>query len=88
MAEALTRRRTHRLHVIMGRQAQVSVQHSVAPALQFGVVGLAHNTDSCVRDPAVLALRARVEVEQDANIAVNAASVRIRTTDGTEGWAG
>jgi 2-methylcitrate dehydratase PrpD len=76
--------RTDRPHVMTGREAQVSVQHSVAAALQFGEVGLAQYTDACVRDPAVLALRARVEVEEDDSIAVGAASVRVRMTDGAE----
>ena len=76
--------RTDRPHVMTGREAQVSVQHSVAAALHFGEVGLTQYTDACVREPAVLALRARVDVEQDASIAVEAASVRISTTDGTE----
>ena len=76
--------RTDRPDVMTGREAQVSVQHSVAAALHFGEVGLAQYTDACVRDPAVLALRSRVEVEQDDGIAVEAASVRIRTANGAE----
>lgn len=76
--------RTDRPHVTTGREAQVSVQHSVAAALIFGEAGLAQYTDACVRDPAVQALRAKVEVEQDDAIAVEAALVRISTTDGKE----
>lgn len=74
--------RTDRPHVTTGREAQVSVQHSVAAALLFGEAALAQYTDSCVRDPAVLALRAKVEVEQDASMAVEAAAVRIEMKDG------
>jgi 2-methylcitrate dehydratase PrpD len=76
--------RTDRPHVTTGRESQVSVQHSVAAALLFGQAGLAQFTDACVRDPAVLALRAKVEVEQDSAIAIDAAAVRIWTTNGQE----
>ena len=76
--------RTDRPDVKTGREAQVSVQHSVAAALQYGEIGLAHYTDACVHDPAVTALRARVEVEQDDSIAVESAMLRILTTVGTE----
>jgi 2-methylcitrate dehydratase PrpD len=76
--------RTNRPHVTTGREAQVSVQHSVAVALLFGRAGLDQFSDACVRDPAVLALRAKVEVEQDPAIAVDAASVSIRTAGGEE----
>ena len=76
--------RTDRPHVKTGREAQVSVQHSVAVALLFGGANLAHYTDACVSDPAVLALRAKVEVERDPDIAVQAASVRIVMASGEE----
>jgi 2-methylcitrate dehydratase PrpD len=76
--------RTDRPHVTTGRESQVSVQHSVAAALLFGQAGLAQFTDACVRDPAVLALRAKVEVEEDSAIAIDAAAVRIWTTNGEE----
>jgi len=76
--------RTDRPHVTTGRESQVSVQHSVAAALLFGQAGLAQFTDACVHDPAVLALRAKVEVEQDSAIPLDAADVRIWTTNGQE----
>ncbi len=60
----------------------MSVQHSVAVALLFGEASLAQYTDSCVRDPAVLALRAKVHVEQDEAIDVAAAAIHMMTTDG------
>ncbi|WP_072392670.1 MmgE/PrpD family protein [Hyphomicrobium sp. CS1BSMeth3] len=75
--------RTDRPHVTSGREAQVSVQHSVAAALLFGEACLAQYTDTCVRDPAALALRAKVQVERDAGIAVEAAALRIEMKDGT-----
>jgi 2-methylcitrate dehydratase PrpD len=76
--------RTDRPHVTTGREAQVSVQHSVAAALLYGEAGLAQYTDACVRDPSVLALRAKVRLEQDETIPVEAATVRIITDDSTE----
>jgi len=76
--------RTDRPHVTTGREAQVSVQHCVAAALVFGRAGLEQFTDASVRDPAVLALRAKVKVEQDPAIAVDAAAVQIWTTSGEE----
>jgi 2-methylcitrate dehydratase PrpD len=51
-------------------------------ALLFGEASLAQYTDSCVRDPAVLALRAKVHVEQDEAIDVAAAAIHMMTTDG------
>jgi 2-methylcitrate dehydratase PrpD len=76
--------RADRPHVTTGREAQVSVQHSVAAALLFRRAGLAQFTDDCVRDPAVLALRAKVEVVQDPAIAVDAAAVQICNANGEE----
>jgi 2-methylcitrate dehydratase PrpD len=76
--------RTDRPNVETGREAQVSVQHSAAVALLFGEARLAHYTDACVRDPAVRAVRAKIEIEQDAAIAVEGASVRFVMTDGAE----
>ncbi|MEZ0301925.1 MAG: hypothetical protein ACAH24_07685, partial [Hyphomicrobiaceae bacterium] len=48
----------------------------------FGAAGLAQYTDACVRDPAVLALRAKVHVERDETIDVAAASLQMRTKNG------
>jgi 2-methylcitrate dehydratase PrpD len=74
--------RADRPNVKTGREAQVSVQHSVAAAQIFGEAGLDQYTDACVNDPAVLALRSKVEVTQDASIAVESAVVEIWTRDG------
>jgi len=74
--------RADRPGVTTGREAQVSAQHSVAAALIYGEAGLAQYTDACVRDPAVLALRAKVEVERDPTIDVAGASLRVWRTDG------
>ena len=60
------RERTDRPDVENGRDAKVSLQHSVAVALLFGAAGLAQYEDDCVADPAVRALRAGSAVEEDA----------------------
>lgn len=49
-------------------QAQFSIPYTVAVALDKGAVGLADFTDVALRDPQVLALAARVDVEVDAGI--------------------
>ena len=58
------------------------MQHSVAAAQIFGGAGLDEYTDACVNDPAVLELRRKVEVTQDAKIPVEAAVVEVWTKDG------
>jgi 2-methylcitrate dehydratase PrpD len=74
--------RTDRPNVSTGRESQVSVQHAVAAALVTGKAGLSQFTDDCVRDPDVLALRAKVMVVRDPTFATIAAAVEIITTDG------
>jgi 2-methylcitrate dehydratase PrpD len=66
------------------REAQVSAQHSVAVALLRGAAGLAQYTDQAVGDPATLALRARVRVEDDTAMPVGAARVAVCLHDGRE----
>ena len=55
----LMRERTDRPDVDTGREARVSLQHSVAVAFLFGAAGLAQYADACVADPAVRDLRAQ-----------------------------
>jgi 2-methylcitrate dehydratase PrpD len=74
--------RTDRPNVSTGRESQVSVQHAVAAALATGRAGLDEFTDSCVRDPNVLALRDKVEVIRDPAFSTIAAAVDITTADG------
>ncbi len=74
--------RADRPNVTTGREAQVSVQHSVAAAQLFGSAGLEQYTDACVRDPAVRELRRKVEIVQDAKIPVEAAVLELWTKDG------
>ena len=54
--------RTDRPEITTGRESQVSLQHAVAAALVRGKAGLAQFTDACVADPAISALRRKVEV--------------------------
>jgi 2-methylcitrate dehydratase PrpD len=74
--------RADRPNVATGREAQVSVQHSVAAAQIFGAAGLDQYTDACVNDPKVLELRRKVELAQDASIPVEAAVLELWTGDG------
>jgi 2-methylcitrate dehydratase PrpD len=76
--------RTNRPDVTTGREAQVSAQHSVAVALLTGAAGLDQYSDTAVRDPAVQALRARVRVQDDPSMTIEAAEVILRDHDGRE----
>jgi len=79
----LLRERTDRPAVETGREAKVSLQHSVAAAFLFGAAGLAEYEDACVADPAVRALRAKVAFEEDPDVPVEAAVVAVHLDDGT-----
>jgi 2-methylcitrate dehydratase PrpD len=48
----------------------------------FGKAGLDQYTHACVRDPAVLDLRRKVEIQQNPDIPVEATAVDILTKDG------
>jgi 2-methylcitrate dehydratase PrpD len=65
-----------------GQDAQVSVQHWTAAALVHGAAGLAEGTDACVREPAVLAVRARIEATPDESVGRDGAIVRVELADG------
>jgi 2-methylcitrate dehydratase PrpD len=80
----LMRERTDRPNVANGRDAKVSLQHSVAAAFLFGAAGLAQYEDDCVADPAVSALRAKVVFEEDRASPVESAMVTVRLADGTQ----
>ena len=80
----LMRERTDRPNVETGRDAKVSLQHSVAAAFLFGAAGLAQYEDDCVADPAVRALRARVVFAEDPAMPVESATVTLHLADGTE----
>jgi 2-methylcitrate dehydratase PrpD len=78
----LLRERADRPDVTTGREAQVSLQHSVAVAFLHGAAGVKQYTDACVNDPVVLALRSKVAAEDDAGIPADAAVVSVRTATG------
>jgi len=80
----LLRERTDRPNVENGRDAKVSLQHSVAAAFLFGAAGLAQYEDDCIADPALRALRARVVFEEDPAAPIESATVTVQLADGTE----
>jgi 2-methylcitrate dehydratase PrpD len=80
----LMRERTDRRNVETGREARVSLQHTVAAAFLFGAAGLAQYEDDCVADPAVRALRAKVVFDEDPEAPVESATVTLHLADGTE----
>lgn len=65
-----------------GLEGKFSVYHSVAIALIRGQVGLAEYSDSAVRDPQVVALRAKVKVTTDASLPSDETYLTLTTTDG------
>lgn len=65
-----------------GREASLSVHHCCAVAFVEGAAGLRQFTDAAAAQPAVLALRARVEMKQDPAVGVEEAHVTVRTTSG------
>jgi 2-methylcitrate dehydratase PrpD len=78
----LLRERTDRPVVRDGRDAKVSLQHSVAVAFLYGAAGLAQYDDAVVADPAVRALSAKVAAHDDEAIPVEAATVSLHLTEG------
>jgi 2-methylcitrate dehydratase PrpD len=80
----LMRERTDRPNVDTGRDARVSLQHTVAAAFLFGAAGLAQYEDDCVADPAVRALRAKVVFDEDSEAPVESATLTLHLANGTE----
>jgi 2-methylcitrate dehydratase PrpD len=74
--------RTDRPEVATGRESQVSLQHAVAAALVLGKAGLDQFTDACVNDPAVKAMRGKIEVASDPAISTIAVEVDFFTAGG------
>jgi 2-methylcitrate dehydratase PrpD len=74
--------RTDRPNISTSGQSQVSVQHAVAAAIVTGKAGAEQFSQACVNDPAVAALRGKVQVKRDENFATVAAAVNITTADG------
>jgi 2-methylcitrate dehydratase PrpD len=81
-AHPLLFERTDRPDVTSGRESTVSLQHTVAVAMLFGVAGLAQFTDEAVQNPAVLSLRAKISGSADDTVVVGAANVSMRLNDG------
>jgi len=63
-------------------EAQVSLQHWVAAALVRGRAGIAEGSQESVRDGAIAALRGRVQVSADANVAPDATHLALALSDG------
>ena len=81
-AHPLLAQRADRRRPRNGCEAQVSLQHTAAVCLMQGAAGILQFTDACAADPAALAFGDRVEIQDDAMMAVEAADVTLRTTDG------
>jgi 2-methylcitrate dehydratase PrpD len=62
------------------RDAKISIHYSVAVAFLFGAAGLPEYSETAAIDPAVVALRERVQAQADPAVAVGAARVEVRTT--------
>lgn len=80
----LMRELADRPNIESGRDAKVSLQHSVAAAFICGAAGLAQYEDACIADPAISALSARVVFEEDPTAPVESAIVTVHLVDGTE----
>ncbi len=64
------------------REASVSVHHCCAVAFIHGAAGLRQFTDEAAAQPAVLALRAKVAMTEDAAVGIEEAYVTVRTRSG------
>jgi 2-methylcitrate dehydratase PrpD len=78
----LLRERTDRPTIRLGRESQVSAQHSVAVALARGRAGLAEFSDESVADPVLRALSGRLDFVDDASCSVDAATVTVLLRSG------
>jgi 2-methylcitrate dehydratase PrpD len=63
-------------------QAQVSARHWMACALVFGCADARHTLDSVLRDPQVAAMRDRIELIPEAQLARDASAVTVHLKDG------
>jgi 2-methylcitrate dehydratase PrpD len=66
------------------RDARVSIHHCAAVAFLFGAAGLEEFSEATVRDPAVVALRAKTEARVDAASPRGAATAEVFTHDGRQ----
>lgn len=74
--------RTDRPHVTTGREAKLSLQHSVAVALARGRAGVEEWLDEAVAEPTVVTLRSRVSGVGDPAFPNDAAKIEILTRSG------
>jgi 2-methylcitrate dehydratase PrpD len=79
----LLRQRADRPAPTSSRTASVSTQHTAAVCFVFGDAGIERYTDACAQNAQVQALGRRVHVEDDAALAIEAAHVTVRMSDGT-----
>jgi 2-methylcitrate dehydratase PrpD len=68
--------------VANGRDAKISIHHSVAAVFVLGAAGVREYSDAAVIDPAVAAFRERVHAVTDNALAVGAARVSVETIGG------
>lgn len=74
--------RAGRATVSTGREAKLSIRHSVAICLLNGSAGVQDYLDATVNDPVAVQLSALVECEGDEAIPQDSALVRVEMTDG------
>jgi 2-methylcitrate dehydratase PrpD len=65
-----------------GLEGKFSVYHSVAVAIIHGAAGEKEYSDSCVRDPKVIALRDKVDATIDKSLRDDEAYVKVTLKDG------
>lgn len=73
--------RADRRHPRDGAEAKLSLQHGAAVALIHGSAGVAQFSDAAVADPAVAALRERIEIQSDPAAARDEAFVTLCMKD-------
>lgn len=64
--------------------AQVSLYHWAAAALIHGAARIEEGSETAIREPAIIALRDKIEVTTDTRIAPDAAEVTVTTGDGAK----
>jgi len=72
----------YRRHPKDEMEGHVSLYHWVAAALARGKAGIAEGTDQAISDPAIRALRDRVDVTNDPVVPHDGADVTVRLTNG------
>jgi 2-methylcitrate dehydratase PrpD len=73
----------YRRHPETSLLAQVSLYHWAAAAFVHGAGRIDEGSETAIREPAIVALRDRIEVVTDANVAPDAAHVTVTLKDGT-----